>query len=77
MCAIERSKLKAGVGQILKLYPEYFSSYIHFSNLKCKTLNMGVNDKVRTDLDLYKGSNLGMGMYTIERSYPKVGVCQI
>ena len=38
---------------------------------------MGVNDKVRTDLDLYKGSNLGMGVYAIKRSYPKVGVCQI
>ena len=38
---------------------------------------MGVNDKVRTDLGLYKGSNLGMGMYAIERSYPKVGVGQI
>ena len=38
---------------------------------------MGVNDKVRTDLDLHKGSNLGMGVYVIERSYPKVGVGQI
>ena len=41
---------------------------------------MGVNDKVRTDLDLHvvhKGSNLGMGVYAIERSYPKVGVGQI
>ena len=38
---------------------------------------MGVNDKVRTDLDLYKVSNLGMGVYAIERSYPKVGVGQI
>ena len=35
---------------------------------------MGVNDKVRTDLDLHEGSNLGMGVYAIERSYPKVGV---
>ena len=26
-----------------------------------QNLNMGVNDKVRTDLDLHKGSNLGMG----------------
>ena len=40
-------------------------------------INMGVNDKVRTDLDLHKGSNLGMVVYAIERSYPKVGVCQI
>ena len=40
-------------------------------------LNMGVNDKVRTDLDLNKGSNLEMGVYAIERSYPKVGVGQI
>ena len=38
---------------------------------------MGVNDKVRNDLDLYKGANLGMGVYAIERSYPKVGVGQI
>ena len=38
---------------------------------------MGVNDKVRTDLDLHNGSNLGMGVYAIERPYPKVGVGQI
>ena len=38
---------------------------------------MGVKDKVRTDLDLHKESILGMGMYAIERSYPKVGVGQI
>ena len=38
---------------------------------------MGVNDKVRTDLDLHKGSNLGMGVNAIERSYPKVGGGQI
>ena len=37
VCAIERSNPKAGVGQILKLYPEYFSSYKHFSKLKGKT----------------------------------------
>ena len=44
VCAIERSYPKAGVGQtrvgvgqILKLYLEYFSSYVHFSKLKCKT----------------------------------------
>ena len=77
MCAIERSNPKAGVGQILKLYLEYFSSYVHFSKLKTQNLNTGVNDKVRTDLDLHKGLNLGMGVYAIERSYPKVGVCQI
>ena len=35
---------------------------------------MGVNDKVRTDLDLYKKSVLGMEVYVIDRSYPKVGV---
>ena len=35
---------------------------------------MGVNDKVRTNLDLHKGSNLGMRVYIIERSYPKVGI---
>ena len=38
---------------------------------------MGVNDKVRSDLDLHKRCNLGMWMYAIERSYPKVGVGQI
>ena len=37
VCVIERSNSKAGVGQILKLYLEYFSSYVHFSKLKCKT----------------------------------------
>ena len=31
------SKPKAGVGQILKLYLEYFCSYLHFSKLKRKT----------------------------------------
>ena len=35
---IERSNPKAGVGQILKIYLEYFSSYAHFSKLKRKTL---------------------------------------
>ena len=40
-------------------------------------LNTGVNDKVRTDLDLHKGSNLGMGAYAYERPYHKVGVGQI
>ena len=38
---------------------------------------MGVKDRVRTDADLHKGSNLGMGVYAIERSYPKVGVGQL
>ena len=38
---------------------------------------MGVKDKVRTDPDLHKESILGMGMYAIERPYPKVGVGQI
>ena len=32
-----RSNPKIGVGQILKLYLEYFSSYVHFSKLKHKT----------------------------------------
>ena len=31
MCAIERSNPKADVGQILKLYLEYFSSYKHLN----------------------------------------------
>ena len=38
---------------------------------------MGAKNNVRTDLDLYKESILGMGLYAIERSYPKVGVGQI
>ena len=40
---------------------------------------MGENDKVRTDLDQYKGANGDgdHGVYAIERSYPKVGVGQI
>ena len=42
-----------------------------------QNLNMGVKDKVRTDLDLHKESILGMGVCTFERSYPKVGVGQI
>ena len=37
VCAIERSNPKASVGQILKLYLEYYSSYVHFSKLKRKT----------------------------------------
>ena len=42
-----------------------------------QNLNMGAKDKVRTDLDLHKKSILGMGVYAIERSYPKIGVGQI
>ena len=38
---------------------------------------MGVNDRVRTDPDLHKGSNLGMVVYAVERSYSKVAVGQI
>ena len=40
---------------------------------------MGVKDKVRTDLDLHVHieSILGMGVYAIERPYPKVAVGQI
>ena len=48
-----------------------------FQNLNAKNLNMGVNDKVRTNLDLHEESNLGMEVYAIERSYPKVSVGQI
>ena len=46
-----------------------------FQNLNAK-LKHGCKWQ-RTDLDLHKGSNLGMGVYAIERSYPKVGVGQI
>ena len=38
---------------------------------------MGVNDKVRNDIDLHKGFNLGKRVYANERSYYKVGVGQI
>ena len=57
----------------------YQSSFLYTSAVMYtwQNLNMGVNDKVRTDLDLHKGSNLGMMVYAIERSYPKVGVGQI
>ena len=37
VCVIEKSNPKAGVGQILELYLEYFSSYVHFSKLKRRT----------------------------------------
>ena len=42
MCAIERSYPNVGVGQILKWYLEYFSSYKHFAKLKhsCKWQSM-------------------------------------
>ena len=43
MCTYERSYPKVGVGQILKRYLEYFSSYKHFSKLKSRT-QMGLND---------------------------------
>ena len=48
-----------------------------FQNLNAKNFNMGVKDKVRTDLDLHQESVLGMGVYAIESSYPKVSVGQI
>ena len=47
-----------------------------FQNLK-RNLNMGVKDKVRTDLDPHKESILGMRVFAIEKSYRKVGVGQI
>ena len=34
-------------------------------------------DKSKNCLDLHKESSLGMGVYAIERSYPKVDVGQI
>ena len=37
VCSIERSYPKVGVGKTLKQHLEYFSSYDHFSKLKCKT----------------------------------------
>ena len=65
------------MGQLLKRNLEYFSSYVHFKKTNTQNLNMGVNDKVRTDLDQHKGSNLGMGAHAIEMAYPTVGVGQI
>ena len=35
--AIERSYPNVGMGQILKQYLEYFSSYKHFLKLKCRS----------------------------------------
>ena len=37
VCAIERSYPNVGLGQILKRYLEYFSSYKHFSKFKRRT----------------------------------------
>ena len=37
VCTIERSYPNVGVGQILKRYLEYFSSYKQFSKLKRRT----------------------------------------
>ena len=37
VCAIEKSNPKAGEGQTLNLYLEYFSSYVNLSKLKRKT----------------------------------------
>ena len=36
VCAIERSYPKVGVGQILKMYLEYFSSNLHVQNLNAE-----------------------------------------
>ena len=38
---------------------------------------MGVNDKMWTDLDLYRGSTLGIGVCATERYYSKVDVGHI
>ena len=46
-----------------------------FQNLNAK-LKHGCK-RQRTDLDLQKESILGIGVYAIERSYPKAGVSQI
>ena len=44
-----------------------------------QNLNIGVNDKKWTDHDLhaYRWFNLGMQVYGIERSYPRIDVDQI
>ena len=76
MCAIERSNPKAGVGKILKLYLEYFSSYVHFSKLKCRTQTWVQMTKY--DLTLtYSEGQTEEGVFAIERSNPKAGVGQI
>ena len=62
VCSIERSDPKVGVGQILKLYLEYFSTYKHFSKLSTQNLSMGLNDKVWPDLDLGRRLNWGRGV---------------
>ena len=67
-------------GLTLRLvWAKYLTSILNTSAVMYtfQNLNMGVNDKVRNDLDLHKGSNLGMVVYAIERAYPKVGVGQI
>ena len=47
------------MGQILKSLSLLQQLYTLFKTLT-QNLNTGLNDKVRTDLDLHKGSNLGM-----------------
>ena len=47
-----------------------------FQNLN-QNFNMVVNYKMWADLDLYIRSNLGVRVYAIERSYPKVGLGKI
>ena len=60
MCAIERSNPKAGVGQILELYLEHFSSYVHFSK-QTQNLNMGVKTKSELTLIYIKSLFCGWG----------------
>ena len=66
MCAIERSYHKVVVGQLLKRYLEYVSSYKHFSKM------------TKYDLTLTQAEGqTEKGVCAIERSNPKAGVGQI
>ena len=61
MYAIERSCPKVGVGQILKQYLEYLSSYIHFSKLKRSTKTWVKMTKCDLTLTYIEGLTWGLG----------------
>ena len=64
-CAIGRSYPYVGVGQILKRYLEYFSSYKHFSKLKRRTRTWVQITKY--DLTLPKAGKTEEEVYVIEK----------
>ena len=76
VCAIERYYPNVGVGQILKRYLEYFSSYKHFSKLKCRTRTWVQMTKYDLTLTWAEGKT-EEDVCVIERSNPKAGVGQI